>query len=66
METEKLVELLIFALFAVAVLAIVYIRDQKETALLKSFGLEVSNEYKMLTWRFKKNQRLICHHLHNH
>jgi hypothetical protein len=58
METEKLVELLIFALFAVAVLAIVYIRDQKETALLKSFGLEVSNEYKMLTWRFKKKPKI--------
>jgi hypothetical protein len=41
----KLVELLIFALFVVAVLAILYVRDQKETALLKSFGLKVSNEY---------------------
>ena len=62
----KLVELLYFVLFVVAVLAILYIRDQKETALLKSFGLKVSNEYKMLTWRFKKNQRLICRHLRNH
>ena len=54
----KLVELLYFALFVVAVLAILYIRDQKETALLKSFGLKVSNEYKVLTWRFKKKPKI--------
>ena len=54
----KSVELLIFALFVVAVLAILYIRDQKETALLKSFGLKVSNEYKVLTWRFKKKPKI--------
>ena len=54
----KLVELLIFALFVVALLAILYIRDQKETALLKSFGLKVSNEYKVLTWRFKKKPKI--------
>jgi hypothetical protein len=44
----KLVELLIFALFVIAVLSILYIRNQKENALLKSFGLEVSNEYKKI------------------
>ena len=41
MEVEELVFLV---LFVIAVLAIVYIRDQKETALLKSFGLKVSNK----------------------
>jgi hypothetical protein len=44
----KLVELLIFALFVIAVLSILYIRNKKENALLKSFGLEVSNEYKKI------------------
>ena len=41
MEMEKLV---FVVLFVIAVLAILYIRDQKENALLKSFGLKVSNK----------------------
>ena len=41
MEMEELVFLV---LFVIAFLAILYIRNQKETALLKSFGLKVSNK----------------------
>ena len=41
MEMEKLVFLV---LFVVAVMAIVYTRNQKENSLLKSFGLKVSNK----------------------
>ena len=41
MEMEELVFLV---LFVIAFLAILYIRDQKENALLKSFGLQVSNK----------------------
>ena len=48
----KLVELLIFALFLIAVLSILYIRNQKENALLKSFGLNASNKIK----RFRANK----------
>ena len=48
----KSVELLIFALFVITVLSILYIRNQKENALLKSFGLNVSNKIK----RFRANK----------
>ena len=48
----KSVELLIFALFVIAVLSILYIRNQKENALLKSFGLNASNKIK----RFRANE----------
>ena len=37
-------ELVFLVLFVIAFLAILYIRDQKENALLKSFGLQVSNK----------------------
>ena len=35
-----------FSLFVIAVLSILYILNQKENALLKSFGLKASNKYK--------------------